>query len=99
MHQRSFHSAHTNPMDSGPINTFLARNQKNQKLRDFQPQKGGATFSTFFSPNPPSKKWVSSGGGPRGVPTKNSFYHWGMCLLDRIMILQGAKPTWGGVHE
>ena len=57
---------HTNPMESGPGNTFSAQNQK---------KKGGGSF---FDPHPPptslktSKKWVSSGGGLGGVRTKNS---------------------------
>ena len=35
-----------------------------------------------------SKKWVSSGGGLGGSGPKP---HWGMRLLDKIMILQGVK--------
>ena len=46
-------------------------------------------------PTPPpslktSKKWVSSGGGLGGSGPKT---HWGMRLLDKIMILQGVKLT------
>ena len=37
-----------------------------------------------------SKKWVSSGGGLGGSGPKT---HWGMRLLDKIMILQGVKLT------
>ena len=57
----------------------------------FDPKKGGV-----ISPPPPhpslktSKNWVSSGGGSGGVRTKT---HWGMRLLDKIMILQGVKLT------
>ena len=55
----------------------------------FDPKNGGVT------PHPPpslktSKKWVSSGGGLGGSGPKT---HWGMRLLDKIMILQGVKPT------
>ena len=63
----------------------------------FDPKKGGVIFSTFLTPPPPpppslktSKKWVSSGGGLGGSGPKT---HWGMRLLDKIMILQGVKPT------
>ena len=62
----------------------------------FDPKKGGSFFSTFLPPPPPhtslktSKKWVSSGGGLGGFGPKTL---WGMCLLDKIMILQGVKPT------
>ena len=66
----------------------------------FDPKKGGVIFSTFLTPpHPPtppppslktSKKWVSSGGGLGGSGPKT---HWGMRLLDKIMILQGVKLT------
>ena len=66
----------------------------------FDPKKGGVIFSTFLTPPPPppppptslktSKKWVSSGGGLGGSGPKT---HWGMRLLDKIMILQGVKLT------
>ena len=65
----------------------------------FDPKKGGSFFSTFLTPpHPPpptppfktSKKWVSSGGGLGGSGPKT---HWGMRLLDKIMILQGVKLT------
>ena len=60
----------------------------------FDPKKGGS----FFDPPPPpprtslktSKKWVSSGGGLGGSGPKT---HWGMLLLDKIMILQRVKLT------
>ena len=61
----------------------------------FDPKKGGVIFPTFLpppptppTPPPPPKKWVSSGGGLGGSGPKT---HWGMCLLDKIMILQGVK--------
>ena len=40
-------SPHTNPMESGPGNTFSAQNKKNQKIHDFRPKKGGVIFMTF----------------------------------------------------
>ena len=55
---------------------------------------GHNIIETSFNPPPPhtslktSKKWVSSGGGGSGPKT-----HWGMCLLDKTMILQGVKLT------
>ena len=60
----------------------------------FDPKKGRVIFFETPPPPPPptslktSKKWVSSGGvwgGPDQKP------HWGMHLLDKIMILQGVK--------
>ena len=69
---------HTNPMESGPGNTFSAQNQKNQKIHDFRPKKGGFIFSTFLTPPPPThlpqnlKKVGFNWGGSRGVWTKNS---------------------------
>ena len=54
----------------------------------------GVISSTFLTPPPlpqKPKKWVSSGGG--GLDGSGPKTHWGMCLLDKIMILQGAKQT------
>ena len=66
----------------------------------FGPKKGGVIFSTFLTPpphpptptptTPPPKKRGSSGGGLGGSGPKT---HWGMRLLDKIMILQGVKLT------
>ena len=58
----------------------------------FDPKKGWVFFSTFLTPPSlkTSKKWVSSGGGLGGSVPKN---HWGMHLLDKIIILQGPKLT------
>ena len=95
---------HTNGMESGPGNTFRARNRKHQKIHDFRPKKRGSHFFDIFDPHPPappppptppkslkgSRKWVSSGGGLGGSGPKT---HWGMPLLDKIMILQGVKLT------
>ena len=54
----------------------------------------GVISSTFLTPPPPlpqkPKKWVSSGGGLDGSGPNT---HWGMCLLDKIMILHGVKLT------
>ena len=67
---------------------------QNQKIHDLRPQKRGGHFLTPPPPPPPSlktsKKWVSSGGGLGGSGPKT---HWGMRLLDKIMILQGVKLT------
>ena len=67
----------------------------------FDPKKGGVIFLTFLTPPPTPPppppplpqnlkkvgfKWGGSGGsGPKT--------HWGMRLLDKIMILQGVKLT------
>ena len=63
----------------------------------FDPKKGGSFFDIFGPPppGPPTslknpEKWVSSGGVLGGSGPKT---HWGMRLLDKIMILQGVKPT------
>ena len=87
---------HTNPIESGPENTFSTPNRKQTKrFMIFDPKKrGGRGFSDIFDPPtppaPPSRKWVSHGGGLGGSRPKT---HWGMCLLDKIMILQGVKQT------
>ena len=45
---------HTNPMESGPGTLFRLKVEKNQKIHDFRPKKGGGLFSTFLtSPTPP----------------------------------------------
>ena len=68
--------------------------KKTKRFMIFDPKKGGGHFLTPPL-NPPtslksSKKWVSSGGGLGGSGPKT---HGGMRLLDKIMILQGVKPT------
>ena len=82
---------HTNPMEWGPGRRFLAQNNKTQKDHDFRPKKRGGHFFTTPPPHPTlisSKKWVSSAGGLGGSGPKT---HWGMCLLDKIMILKKVK--------
>ena len=63
----------------------------------FDPKQGGVILSTFLTPPPPPPpqklqkvgfKWGGLGGGGSGPKT-----HWGMRLLDKIMILQGVKLT------
>ena len=81
---------HTNPMESGPGNTFSAQNRKTKRFMTFDPKKGGGHFFDIFDPPPSfksSKKWVSSGGGGGASGPKT---HWGMRVLDKIMILQGV---------
>ena len=67
----------------------------------FDPKKGGGPFFDIFDPPTPppplpplkgSKKWVSDGGGG-GLGGSGRKTHWGMRLLDKIMILQGVKLT------
>ena len=83
-------------MESGPGNTFLAQNRKNQKIHYFRPQKrGGVIFSTFLTPPPHlpqnlKKEGFKWGGGLGGSASKT---HWGIHLLDKIMILQRVKQT------
>ena len=45
--------AHTNPMESGPANTFSAQNRKKTKrFMIFDPKKGGVVFLDIFDPPP-----------------------------------------------
>ena len=97
---------HPYPMQSGPGNTFSARNRKkNEKIHDFRPRKrGGVNFFDIFDPTPnppppppppappskPQKSGFQVGGGRGGSGPKT---HWGMRLLDKIRILQGVKLT------
>ena len=65
----------------------------------FDPKKGGVICSTFFDPPPPPA------APPPSKPQKSGFQvggvwggsgpktHWGMRLVDKIMILQGVKLT------
>ena len=44
---------HTNPMESGPGNTFSAQNRKKTKrFMIFDPKKGGVIFPDIFDPPP-----------------------------------------------
>ena len=91
------------PWSRDPETLLRLKTKKTQKIHDFGHNKGGrGHFFDIFDPtpttNPPppsfktSKKWVSSGGGgSRGGSRPKT--HWGMCLLDKIMILQGVKQT------
>ena len=69
---------HTNPMESGPRNTFSAQNQKNQTIHDFRPKNGGGISFDIFAPPPPSlktsKKVGFKWGGLGGSGPKT---HWG----------------------
>ena len=65
----------------------------------FDPKKGGVIFFDIFDPPPTPpplpqnlKDTVSSGGGG-GLGGSGPKTHWGMRLLDKIMILQGVKLT------
>ena len=76
---------------------FGSKSKKTSRFMIFDPSKEGCRFSTFLPPPPPhptslksSKKWVSSWGGLGRSGPKT---HWGVCLLDKMMILQGVKLT------
>ena len=64
----------------------------------FDAKKGGGHFFDIFDPPPPpppppskpKKSGFQVGGGLGGSGPKT---HWGMRLLDKIMILQGVKLT------
>ena len=91
LHKRSSHSAPYKPHGVGTRKHFFGlKSKKTKRFIIFNPQKGGS----FFDPPPislkTSKKWVSSRGGGGGSGPKT---HWGMRLLDKIMILQEVKLT------
>ena len=94
LHKRSSHSAPYKPYGVGTRKHFFgSKSKKTKRFVIFDPKKGGSFFDP--PPHPPpslktSKKWVSSGGGLGGSGPKS---HWGMRLLDKIMILQGVKLT------
>ena len=81
---------HTNPMESGPENTFTAQNRKNQKIHDFRALKKGSRFFNIFDPPsslhplPQKSKTVGfkwgGGGDWWGSGPK---MHWGMRLLEK----------------
>ena len=78
---------------------FGSKLKKTKRFMIFDPKKGRVMFSIFLTPpHPPPRppplpqnlkkvgfKWGGSGGGS-GAKT-----HWGIRLLDKIMILQGVK--------
>ena len=96
--KRSSHSAPYKPYGVGTRKHFFgSKSKKTKGFMIFDEKKGGVIFSTFLTPPQPpppslktSKKWVSSGGGLGGSGPKT---HWGIPLLDKIVILQGVKPT------
>ena len=90
---------YTNAMESGPGNSFPAQNRKKTKrFMIFDQKKGGGSFfDATPAPHPTlplqtSKKvgfkWGGGGAGGPGPKT-----HWGVCLLDKIMILQRVELT------
>ena len=91
---------HTNPMESGPGNTFSAQNWK--KPKDFRPKKGGGSF--FDPPPPPAKrqkmgfKW-GGGGGLGGSRPKLI----GGCFIGQNNDFARGSPNdstpWGRTRE
>ena len=70
---------------------FTSKLKQNQKIHDFRPKKGGGHFLTPPPHLPQNLKKVGfKWGGLGGSGPKT---HWGMRLLDKIMILQGVKLT------
>ena len=58
----------------------------------FDPKKGGVVFSDILDPpHPPLKAPKSGFQVGRGLGGSGPKTHWGMRLLDKIMILQGVK--------
>ena len=100
LHKRSSHSAPYKPYGVGTRKHFFgSKSKKTKGFMIFDPKKGGGHFLTPPppphppTPPPPSKPEKSGfqvGGGLGGSGPKT---HWGMRLLDKIMILQGVKLT------
>ena len=81
---------HTNRIESGPGNNFSGHNKKTKRFMIFDPKKEGSLLTPLPTSLEASKKWVSSGGGLGGSGLES---HYGMRVLDKIMILQGVKLT------
>ena len=84
------------PWSLHPETLFGLKIKKTKPFMIFRPQKRGGHFLTPTpSPHPiclkSPQKWVSSGWG--GLGGSGPKTHWGMCLLDKIMNLQGVKLT------
>ena len=96
LHKRSSHSAPYKPYGVGTRKHFFgSKSKKTKRFMIFDPKKGGGHFLTPPIPPtpPPPSKHQKSGfqvGGSGGSGPKT---HWGMRLLDKIMISQGVKPT------
>ena len=106
MHKLRKRSSHFAPYKPNGVGTrkhfFGSKSKKNQKIHDFRPKKRGGHFFDIFDPHPPPppphppplpqnlKKVGFKWGGLGGSGPKT---HWGMRLLDKIMILQGVKLT------
>ena len=91
------HSAPYKPYGVGTREHFFgSKSKKTKRFMIFDTKKEGGHFSTPPpSPHPPPlpqnlKKVGFKWGGLRGSGPKT---HWGMCLLGKIMILQGVKLT------
>ena len=105
LHKRSSHSAPYKPYGVGTRKHFFgSKSKKTKRFMIFNPKKGTVIFSTFLTPppTPPTppppphlpqnlKKVGFKWGGSRGGSGPKT--HWGMRLLDKIMILQGVKLT------
>ena len=91
--KRSSHSAPYKPHGVGTRKHFFgSKSKKNQKIHDFRPKKGGDHFLTpAHLPQKLQKVGFKWGGGGLGGSRPKT--HWGMRLLDKIMILQGVKLT------
>ena len=102
MHKLHQHSSHPAPYKPHGVGTrkhfFGSKSKKTKRFMIFDPKKGGVHFFDIFDPPPhpptppskPPKSGFEVGGGGGGSGPKT---HWGMHLLDKIMILQGAKQT------
>ena len=98
LHKRSSHSAPYKPHRVGTRKHFFgSKSKKAKRFVIFDPKKGGVIFlNPPPQPPPPPhlpenlKKVGFKWGGLGGSGPKT---HWGMRLLDKIMILQGVKLT------
>ena len=95
MHELHKHSSHSAPYKPHGVGTrknfFGSKSKKTKRFMIFDPKNGGVIFWTP-PPLPQNMKKVGFkwGGGLGGSGPKT---HWGMHLLDKIMILQGVKLT------
>ena len=84
-------------MESGRETVFRLKTKKNQKIHDFRTKKRVGNFSTFLTPPHPSppfltpQSWFQVGEG--GLWGSGPTTPWGVCLLNKIKILQNVTRT------
>ena len=98
--QCSSHSTHTNHMESGANNTFLARNKKSKRFVIFNRKNVGSFCRHFLTPPKKSGFQVGGGGGLLRVWTKNSlgdaFIGQNKPTIQRLEVGYANRPKNGG---